>query len=139
MAQDLAFLGAPGQGNGDLAFDDTVCEAQYALAQKVLILLFTDIANQYSLGFGTMLPTELMGANNYDAGQLKGVFDIAIQRVTDNIQQNTPVTAPDESRLSRIECEVPEELRNGDTAEVTVTVFPVAGSAATVKAPIKLS
>jgi hypothetical protein len=139
MALDMAFLGVPGQGDGNLEFNNTVCDTAYALAQKALILLFTDINNQYSLGFGTNLPTDLAGANNYDAGQLKGLFDIAAQRVMDNIQQNTPVEAPDEARLNRIECLVPEELRNGDTAEVTVTVFPVAGPATVVKAPVKLS
>lgn len=139
MSQDLAFLGTPGLGDTNLAFNNTVCDGGYALAQKVLILLFTDLNNQYSLGFGTNLPADVEGANNHDAGQLKGVFDIAAQRVTDNIQQNTPADAPPESQLARVECAVPPELHAGDTAEVTVTVFPVAGSAVTVKAPFKPS
>ena len=87
-------MGTPGLGDANLAFNNTVCDEAYALAQKVLILLFTDVNNQYSMGFGTNLPGDISGANNYDGGQLKGVFDIAAQRVTDNIQQNTPVNAP---------------------------------------------
>jgi hypothetical protein len=139
MTKDLAFLGVPAQGNGVLAFDNTVCEGAYALAQKVLTLLFLELASPYSLGYGTNLASELPGSNNYDAGHTKGVFDIAIQRVTDNILQNTPSGTPDESRLQRIECEVPPEGRVGDTAEIIITVFPVAGSAVTVKAPAPLN
>ena len=132
-------MGTPGLGDANLAFNNTVCDEAYALAQKVLILLFTDVNNQYSLGFGTNLPADVEGANNYDAGQLKGVFDIAAQRVTDNIQQNTPTDTPPEEQLDHIECQVPEGLRVGDTASVTVTVFPTAGPPMQVNAPFKLS
>jgi hypothetical protein len=139
MTQDLAFLGVSAQGDGELAFNNTVCDGAYALAQKVLILLFLDLQSLYSLGYGTNLSRELAGSNNYDAGQLKGTFDIAIQRVTDIIQQNTPPDAPDESRLNRIECTVPEEARRGDTADIILTVFPLVGSAVTVRAPAPLN
>jgi len=137
MPYDLAYLGVPGSTTGVLQFDDTMCEGAYTLAQRVLALMFTDASNPYSLGFGSNLPNDIPGANNFDPGQLKGVFDIAAKRVTNNIQQTTAPGTPLESQLERIEILVPESSMEGDTAGVEVTVLTRAKTAVTIKVPVK--
>lgn len=132
---DLAILGPVPNPGGRLSVGDSVCSGIYALAQKVIILMLTDMNAPYSFGFGTNLVANTYATNVYDTGVLKGNFDIAAQRVSDNLRVTTPPDAPLDEQLDHIEVEIPINQMAGDSVGALVTVFSKAGNSLTVKAP----
>ena len=132
---DLAILGPVPNPSGKLSVGDAVCSGIYALAQKVIILMLTDMNAPASFGFGTNLFNDIYAANIVDAGVIKGNYDIAAQRVTDNLRLTTPATAPLDEQLDHIEVAVPLEQMQGDSVGVVITVYSKAGTSFKVTAP----
>lgn len=143
MAYDVAYLGDPGIASDtptEMVMGPDVVDGAYALAQKVLALLFTEEDSAYSFGFGATLPSEVTGSNNYDEGELKGRFDIAAAKISENIRLTTPTDAPLDSQLERIEILVKERAeQNPDEGDVTVIVYTRAGTSVSVDAPMPLN
>jgi hypothetical protein len=131
---DIAVLGDPEQSRSLLDFDNTMNTGIYKLVQRVMILLLRDSSSPESFGSGTELPQQIRSANITDIEILKGLFNIAAEKVREQIVVSTFSDAPADEVLDRISVDVTQNERDGLTAEVTV--LSTAGTEATVSIPI---
>jgi hypothetical protein len=134
MSLDLAILGAPADPVADLRIDNLANDGIYKLVQKVLIILFTDSSVSTNLGIGTSLSSETISANSR-AEFVNNIFNIALDKVKDDLELTYPADAPDEEKLASYRVQATTTTDKG-TVAVDLTIESLAGESVTVNVPI---
>jgi len=96
------------------------------LAQKVSVLLLTDIDEPSALGRGTHLLSELTGANTPDNEAIINIFSIALGRVLEQIQVTQPADTPDDEWP--VALRVSEVVIGTDSFRVSILIETAAGT-----------
>ena len=133
MRLDLAILGDPADTVADLRIDNLANDGIYKLVQKVLIILFTDSSVSTNLGIGTALSSETVLANSRTEF-VNNIFNIALDKVKDDLELTYPADAPDEERLAAYR--VQATTTDKGTVAVDLTIESLAGESVTVNVPI---
>ena len=134
MTHDINIMGSPKVHETLLKLDNTAITGIQKLVQRTLILLFTDSSDPVNLGLGTSLGKETQGGNA-DVALTKGLFDIALSFVQDQLQKNTPSDAPADEQIQGYVTTA--NLTDRGTIEVRIIVTSVAGTTVTVAVPLK--
>ena len=134
MAYDLDILG-DASGESDLLVSNKACDGIRKLAQRVLVLLFTDVDGEYSAGRGTALPEEVSGANNRDDEVVQGRFAIAASHVKETLTSSTPFDAPSDEKLQELKI-LHLERESEDQLMVEIQVISESGDDVVVRTPV---
>jgi len=131
---DLNILGSPKSFKASMQVDNTAIEGPQKLVQRVVILMFTDVAEPANLGFGTSLPSQ----ETYNISDLSGIrndYNIALSAVRDQIQATTPADAPADEQMVDFSVEITESDEQGQVnADITITTE--AGTGVAISLPV---
>ena len=132
---DLNIIGNPSTRVTALSMDGTAIDGLGKLLQRVLLLLFTDSDSEYSMGYGTTIPTELYGRNISEDDVAANLFSIACAEVKQQIQATTLAETPTDEQLKDLTAAVSRGERGEMIVEIQVQ--SVADGTVAVKVPIR--
>lgn len=133
MSVDLAILGDPSNTKSSLSVNNTAATGAYKLAQRVIIVLLTDITQDTNLGVGTNIPGILRGSNQRDVEELRNFFSIASNRVRSVLANTTALGEP----LDEILAELTFDFTvNEDEMDIRAVITTAAGTSVTVPVPV---
>ena len=135
MSFDLNIMGDPDTLVTALSTDNTAIEGIVALAQRVMVLLFTDAEDPNNLGIGTSIPSYVNTVGNRPSNDaLQNIFNIAVQTIrTDLIGYQSP-DLPDDQKLQDLKVTIVTGER--DAAFVELSIVSVAGDEYSIKYPV---
>lgn len=133
MSSDLNIIGSPDLPAPTLAIDGTMVTGVVALAQKIMILFFTDENLPASLGVGTSMPEFLAAVrNNPGQDEFQNIINLAVASLRDQILDNQDPDLPDDQRLADLAGVVET---TGPAAIVVLTITSAAGDTYTIQYP----
>ena len=131
MSYSIHLLGDIYNPEPALELNGKVNEGVVKLAQRVLILLFSDKRTEL---YGTGLPELLEAGANVLLDNLENLARIAVDDVIDIINQTTP-DLPDDESPERIDIGVAAGASGTGTADITLDIYTRAGNSLRLKLP----
>jgi hypothetical protein len=133
MSYDLNIMGSPTTYKALMQVDNTAIGGPQKLAQRILVLLFTDETVPTNLGIGTDLPAQ-NGVNISDLEVVRNVYNLAVTAVKSTLFQETDPASPADERLRDIQVRVQETDTPGEV-EVLLDITTQSEDTLTVPVP----
>jgi hypothetical protein len=134
MSYDLNIMGLPTTPRALMQVDNTAIDGPQKLAQRMLVLLFTDETVSTNLGIGTDLPAQ-NGVNISDLEVIRNVYNLAVTSVKETLFQETDPSVPADEQLKDVQVRVRETGTPGEV-EVLLDITTQSDETLTVPVPV---